>query len=305
MLSPIVLFVYNRLEHTKKTVEALKNNFLAKESDLFIFSDGPKDELGNLKVDNLRKYLKTVSGFKNVNIIEQNENIGLAKSIISGVTEIVNKYGKIIVLEDDLVTSPNFLTYMNEGLKMYESEDRVISIHGYSYPLKEILPDTFFLKFTSSWGWATWKRGWDLFESDGKKLLTELEHRKLIKEFNFNNSYHFSETLLRQSLGQKDSWAIRWYASAFINNKLSLYPKKSLIQNIGFDGSGIHSGKSNVYDIKELDDYISVKIIPIIEDKAVRRMIEKYFNSIKASLVKRIMWKLSAFRNKFLSLKNR
>lgn len=297
MRPPIALFVYNRLEHTKKTVEALKSNLLANESDLFVFSDGSKDEINRLKVDNLRKYLKNISGFKNINIIERKENLGLAKSIISGVTEIVNKYGKIIVLEDDLVTSPHFLTYMNDGLKMYENENRVISIHGYVYPLKGILPETFFLKFTSSWGWGTWKRGWNLFEADGKKLLGELENRKSISEFNFNNSYYFSETLLRQSLGQKDSWAIRWYASAFLNNKLSLYPKISLIKNIGFDGSGIHSGKSRVYDVKELDTYIPVKIIPVIEDKVVRKMIEKYFNSIKAGLIKRIMWKVKAIIN--------
>ena len=180
-LAPIALFVYNRLEHLEKTINALQNNILALDSELYIFSDGAKDEKSSEQVNKIRKYIKTISEFKKIIVIEREKNLGLANSIISGVTEVINKYGKIIVLEDDMVTSRYFLKYMNEALEYYENEDRVISIHGYIYPVKKELPNTFFMKGADCWGWATWKRGWDLFEHDGKKLLQELEMNYLLK----------------------------------------------------------------------------------------------------------------------------
>ncbi|HRU00618.1 MAG TPA: glycosyltransferase, partial [Victivallales bacterium] len=194
-LAPIALFVYNRPWHTRQTVTALQNNELAAESELVVFSDGPKVEKNKEKTKNneekvkeVRDYIKSINGFKTVKIIERTQNLGLANSIISGVTEIVNQYGKIIVLEDDLVTSPHFLRFMNEALDLYEKEEDVISIHGYVYPIPD-LPETFFLKGADCWGWATWKRGWDLFEPDGKKLLRELKEKKLLKRFDFNGTY--------------------------------------------------------------------------------------------------------------------
>lgn len=152
-VTPIILFVYNRLWHTKQTVEALQKNDLASESELFIFSDGPKPGAEE-KVKEVREYLKTITGFRKVTIIERDTNWGLANNIIDGVTKIVNEYGKVIVLEDDLVTSPGFLTYMNEGLKIYADEEQVASIHGYIYPLKhpERLPETFFIRGADCWG---------------------------------------------------------------------------------------------------------------------------------------------------------
>lgn len=279
--SPIALFVYNRPEHTRKTVEALQKNNLAKESELFVFSDSWKNEETKEKVQEVRNYLKTISGFKKVEIIERKENLGLAKSIISGVTEIVNKYGRVIVLEDDLQTSPFFLEYMNKALDLYEKEEKVISIHGYTYPVKKELPETFFIKNPSCWGWATWKRGWDLFEPDGKKLLDELEEKKLIKEFDFDGTYNFSGMLKRQIAGLNNSWAIRWYASAFLNNKLTLYPGKSLINNTGFDGSGIHSNKTEIYKSNMTDAPIAIYKIDTKESAMARQEIIKYFKSMK------------------------
>lgn len=296
MLSPIVLFVYNRPEHTRKTVESLKENFLAKESDFFIFSDGPKDESDAIKVRGVRNYLKTISEFKNVQIIERDKNLGLANSIISGVTDIVNKFGRIIVLEDDMVSSPYFLKFMNDALDLYENEDKVISIHAYTYPTKGKVSETFFLKNPGCWGWATWKRGWDIFESDGQKLLDELIKRKLIKEFDFNNSYRFSETLRQQAQGIKDSWAIRWYASAFLSDKLTLYPRESLIKNIGFDGSGVHSGVSSIYDIENLGMHTPVRKIEVAENQEMRKETIRYFNSTKTKILKRVLFKLHALK---------
>ncbi len=187
--APIALFVYNRPWHIQQTVEALQKNDLAEDSDLFIFSDAPKKKEAVAAVQEVREYIKTVGGFKSVSIIERDINFGLANSIIDGVTRMCNEYGRVIVLEDDLVTSPYFLCYMNDALDLYEHEESVISIHGYIYPVAEKLPETFFLRGADCWGWATWKRGWELFEQDGRRLLEELCRQKLTDRFDFDNSY--------------------------------------------------------------------------------------------------------------------
>ena len=173
-LSPIALFTYNRPVHTRRTVEALQQNRLSAQSSLFIFSDGPKDEKSQIKVQEVRNYLKTIDQFKSVKIIERKNNFGLAANIINGVQEVISTFGKIIVLEDDLVTSPYFLDFMNEGLNYYQGDERVISIHGYVYPVKKKLPEIFFLRGADCFGWATWKRGWDLFQPDGSLLLKKV-----------------------------------------------------------------------------------------------------------------------------------
>jgi len=160
-LSPIVLFTYNRPWHTKQTIEALQKNELAQDSELFIFSDGWKNVEDKPKVLEVREYLKTIDGFKKINIVKRDKNWGLANNIIDGVTKIVKEYGKVIVLEDDLFTSPYFLKFMNEGLMRYKDEEKVMHISGYAFPIKkEELPDTFFLKPTSGRGWATRTRDW-------------------------------------------------------------------------------------------------------------------------------------------------
>jgi hypothetical protein len=246
--APIALFVYNRLDHMRRTVDSLKRNILAKDSDLIIFSDASKSKEQADRVRAVRCYIHQIEGFKSLTIIEREVNYGLAKSIINGVAEIVNNYGRAIVLEDDMVTSPHFLTYMNEALNKYEDDDRVICIHGYVYPTKEKLPEAFFLRGADCWGWATWKRGWELFNPDGKTLLKELKRKKLINEFDFNGAYSFSRMLNDQIKGKNDSWAVRWYASAFLANKLTLYPGRSLVHNIGNDDSGSHCGHSSLMD---------------------------------------------------------
>jgi hypothetical protein len=277
--APIVLFTYNRPWHTKQTVEALQKNMYAEQSNLFIFSDGPKTEKDEPKVKEVRKYLKTIKGFKNIEIIERDKNWGLANNIIDGVTKIVNQYGRVIVLEDDLVTSPYFLKFMNDGLDIYEEEEKVISIHGYVYRIKG-LPEIFFLRGADCWGWATWKRGWDLFEKDGKKLLDELEKRKLTKLFDFNGAYPYTKMLKDQVEGKVDSWAIRWYASAFIHEKLTLYPGISLVKNIGDLGTHI-KGNMSWLDVELSEKPIFVKRIPPIEDPQVRKKFENFFFRMK------------------------
>jgi len=240
-LAPIVLFAYNRPEHLRLVVEALAKNEEAAASDLFVYSDAPKDALNRDRVAETRLYIKGIKGFGSVTVVERDENWGLANNIIDGVTSVVNKYGKLIVLEDDLITSPYFLRFMNEALDLYEAEEDVVSIHGYIYPMKKHLPETFFIKGADCWGWATWKRGWDLFNPNGEELWRELQEKKLTKAFDFNHSYPYCKMLRRQIRAENNSWAIRWYASAFLKNKLTLYPGRSLVNQIGVDGSGTHS----------------------------------------------------------------
>ena len=241
-LSPIVLFVYNRLDHTHQTIESLQKNELAKESELFIYSDGAKTESIQKNVDEVRKYIKTVSGFKKVTIIEREKNWGLAKSIIDGVTKIVNEYGKIIVLEDDLVTSSNFLQFMNDALDYYENEAKVYSITGYSFSNDmEDIDSTYFLKLTSSWSWATWKDKWETFSYKNSIFDVCLNERY---KFNYDDSYDYDGMIENQLKSKINSWAVYWYASVYLKNGLTLFPSKSLVENIGFDGSGTHCSKS-------------------------------------------------------------
>lgn len=251
--APIVLFTYNRADHTKQAVESLLKNAEAKDSDLFIFSDGPKNENAVEGVKKNREYIKTLKdgnvngngNFRSVTIIEREKNWGLANSLIAGITEIVNKYGRVIVVEDDLILSPYFLQFMNEALEKYKDEDRISAICSFTNPVTEPLPQTFFLRYFACWGWATWKRGWDLFEKDSRKLLWRLRNTWRVDEFNIDNSYNFYNMLYCQMLGEIDSWAIRFYASSFVNDKLILYPGKSLCAQTGIDGSGTHAGSVN------------------------------------------------------------
>lgn len=278
--APIALFTYNRLWHTKKTIETLLANKLAVESDLYIFSDGPNstkpDDIN--KINELRSYFKEISGFKSINIINRESNIGLAQSIIEGVSQTITKFGKVIVLEDDMVTSPFFLNYMNDGLNFYENDSRVISIHGYIYPTAEELPELFFLRGADCWGWATWQRGWDLFNPNGQELLNSIKKRNLINEFNFNNAYDYLGMLQKQIEGKNNSWAIRWYASAFLQNKLTLYPGKTLVKNIGVDNSGTHCDGNDVYLNEVNQSPVGMRKIPVKRSDQAFQAVVRFFS---------------------------
>ena len=282
-LAPIVIFVYNRPVHTRQALEALQKNALSSDSALLIYSDAAKSESQAEAVREVRKYIRTITGFRSVNIIERDRNWGLANSIIDGVTSVVNERGRIIVLEDDMVTSPYFLTYMNEALEKFADDDRVASIHGYVYPVTQPLPEAFFLPGADCWGWATWSRGWACFNGDGQFLLDELKRRKLIRAFDFNGAYSFSKMLEAQIKGDNDSWAVRWYASAFLTGKLTLYPGRSLVHNIGFDGSGEHCGATEVWATKLSTYPIDLNGIPVKASPAAWRAFEKHFRSTQKS----------------------
>lgn len=241
--SPICLFTYNRLEATKQTVAALKQNFLASQSPLIVFSDGGKDSVAALKVQAVRDFLYIIDGFKSVEIIESPVNKGLASSIISGVSLVVSKYGKAIVLEDDLVTTPNFLSYMNQALDFYEDNDKIISVCGYGLKIKKpkgYASDVYLYGRSSSWGWGTWKDRWESVDWDVKDWDQFKNDKDAIKAFNKNGSDMF-RMLKSVTEGDGNSWAIRLGYAQFKQQKYSVMPFYSLVDNIGFTGEGTNT----------------------------------------------------------------
>lgn len=288
MLSPITLFVYNRPEHTRKTIEALQKNYLAKDSELFIFSDGTKDDKSKKGIEEVRSYLKNIAGFKNVYITERKENLGLAKSITTGVTEIINRYGKIIVLEDDIVTSPYFLKYMNDALNLYEKEEKVMHISGYMFPLEEKLPETFFYGPTSCWGWSTWSRAWKYFNNDAKILMDKINSSGRKNEFDINGRAGFISQLKNNAKAKINTWAIKWYASVFLEKGLSLHPGRSLVKNIGHDNSGVNCGNTNIYDTENFESEIRVRKIELAENARVKQMMKEFYHKINPNILTKI-----------------
>lgn len=241
-LAPIILFVYNRPEHTKKTLQALSSNLLAKESSLFIYSDGPKDENEIQKVQKVREIIKGCDGFLKVNIIERNKNLGLANNIRDGVTEIVNKYNSVIVLEDDLLTSTDFLTFMNSALNYYRSFENIYSISGYNFPMLKPARynyDVFCSHRFISWGWGTWVNSWNKIDWRLSSFDQFINDKKIQKKFN-NGGDDLSNMLFSQVNGRIDSWAIIWLYTHFMNNAYTICPIQSKVFNIGFDGTGKH-----------------------------------------------------------------
>lgn len=285
-LAPIALFVYNRPDHTKMVVDALVQNELAGQSALIIFSDAAKGEADTSGVAAVREYARTITGFKSVNLISRERNYGLAESIIQGVAQVLEDHESIIVIEDDLVTAPYFLRYMNDGLQQYATEQKVISIHGYVYPVEGVLPETFFIRGADCWGWATWRRGWALFEADGAKLLEGLRTSHRTREFDFDGTYPYTQMLKGQVLGYNNSWAIRWYASAFLANKITLYPGISLVTNIGFDNSGTHTGNTAHFAGRLWKEVVHVGGVPVQENTLALALFKKFFSTWKMRAIK-------------------
>ena len=284
---PIAIFCFNRLEHLVKTIEALRQNAMAENSPLFIFSDGARNDIEREAVVAVRKYIDSIEGFGSINIIQRETNYGLAKSIITGVNFVFKSFDRIIVLEDDMISSPHFLRYMNEALDMYAQDDRVACIHGYTYPCEIELPETFFLKGADCWGWGTWRRGWDLFCEDGQLLLEKIESRNLQNEFNFDGSFRYTKMLRDHIIGKNDSWAIRWHASLFLQDKLCLYPGRSLIHNIGNDNSGTHSQHSQIFDTRLSNSRIDISNIVVSISEPSRQAFIKYFRKVHGGFLSR------------------
>lgn len=288
--APIVLFTYNRPDHTRRTVEALAANPGARESDLFIYADGPKHEAVRPATELVRAYLKTISGFKSVTIIERDRNWGLADSIIDGVTSVINQYGTVIVLEDDIVTAPYFLQYMNDALTVYKSEHAVMHISGYSFPIDTTdLPDTYFYNQTSCWGWATWERAWTNLMTDVDELLQRATRVEIPK-------YEYNQIALSQlranKRGQIKTWAARWQVSVSLMRGQCLHPRHSLTNNIGHDGSGVHSHPTNSFD-----NHLSDRPVPVLRQAQAEHpdalmRINRYLRSLRPPLHHRLIMRL-------------
>lgn len=295
-LAPIVLFVYNRPWHTQQTIEALKKNELAKESDLFIYSDEAKNEDARKSVDEVREYINKIDGFKEITIIKRNKNFGLADSIIDGVTSVVNEYGKIIVMEDDIVTSSAYLSYMNSMLNQYQDNDKIWHISGWNYPVNiKRNGDIFFWKVMNCWGWATWSDCWKCFEKDASRLVKDWSPQQK-RDFDLGGSGFFWPQVEANARLKINTWAIFWYATIYENNGLCINPCQSYVNNIGHDGSGEHCGdnkelQDNHNNLCQIKNYTVQR--NVLESKDCVENIVNYYKSQKKLLLIRIINKLT------------
>ena len=299
-LSPILLTVYNRPEHTKKTIEALKANTLASESILYVCSDDVKDVEDVEDVKKVRKYIHTIDGFREVHIIEREKNFGLAQNILKSSTEILNKYGKIIMIEDDIVTSPYFLKYMNDGLEKYKDNPKIGSISGFNFPSKTMkIPETykhdvFFFIRPSSWGWATWKDKWNQVDWEVKDFDKFINNPQEQKEFN-KGGEDLTGMLIAQQAGKINSWAVRWSYNFYKKGWLSVYPVLSFVDNQGHDNSGRNSKASNrkMFENIELNMNSDIKFPDEpFSDEGICKRFKKVFARDIGYYVRKMKYKL-------------
>lgn len=293
MFAPVIIFAFNRPNALKNTVQSLLQNEEAKKSDLYIFVDGPRTNKPgeSEKVHAVQMYANSIKGFKSVNCFFSIKNKGLGDSIIQGVTQIINKYGKAIVLEDDLVFASNFLAYMNQGLDKYKDEKQVFSICGYSNKVK--IPkgykyDTYFCTRSSSWGWGTWADRWNSVDWELKDWD---KYSKLGKAFNKWGGSDCFRMLRSVKEGWGNSWAIRFCFSQFLQNKFSLFPIISKVKNNGFDGEGTNCKKWSRF--KYEFDIDGTKNITYPDDININRQLYKSamsYNTILIRLYSRLMY---------------
>ena len=284
--APIALFVYNRPVHTRRTVEALRKCSLANESRLYVFSDGPRSRQAEQAVQEVRQYLRTIDGFATVDIEERETNLGLAASVIDGVSRLCDEAGRVIVIEDDLVVAPGFLAYLNAALERYQNEPHVMQIAAHMFPVDvAIEDDAFFLPFISSWGWATWDRAWRAFDPEARgyaQLKADVARRKA---FDMDGAYDYFSMLEAQLAGKVDSWAIRWNLSVFVSHGMVLYPKKSLVENIGFDGSGVHC-RGEALNQPMDPGFVPRRLPPPVIEPETRDRVFEYFRARRSPVAR-------------------
>lgn len=271
-LAPIAIFAFNRPAALSRLLDSLEKNQEFNFSKIYIFIDGPRsqmEQIAVLEVERIARNLRTTAG---VEVIQHKLNLGLANSLIGGIEKVLQNNQSIIVLEDDLVVSEHFLSFCNSGLARYETNLNVASIQGFTYDINYSDHDTYFMMGADCWGWATWKNRWEEFERDGTKLLHKLQTSKRETEFDLDGAYPYTRMLERQVLGLVDSWAIRWHASMFLQNRVSLYPSKTLVENHGQDGSGTHIGSKSFIPRQLSAFQPRLEDIPVIETPEVNRI---------------------------------
>lgn len=286
-LSPIVLFVYSRPSHTRRTLQALEKNRLATDSELYIFSDGAKNAGAIPAVEEVRRVIREAWGFKDVHVVERTHNLGLAANVIDGVSNVIKKHKKAIVLEDDVLFSEHTLTYFNDALTLYQKEEKIMHISGFIYELNRTnLPDTFFTRYVASQAWATWEGAWDCFQEDIETIIQQFDEKK-ISDFTFEGTMNFWRQIQQQKVGKVDSWAVRWYASVFLRGGLALSPNQSLIENIGHDGTGVHSEISGMFATTIRREPMEQFPAEVVESEEGYRSLKKYFKHRKGGLIER------------------
>jgi len=290
--APIALFVFRRPEHTRRTLEYLRRNEEAAASPLHVFCDGPRNEEDRPAVEEVRRIVRAAEGFVSLEVHEAESNRGLAASVIAGVSEMIRRCGRVIVLEDDMECAPYFLRFMNEGLERFRDDGRIAEIHGYTTPMPEIVPECFLRPGADCWGWATWERGWKLFNPDAAALLAELKRRRLVREFDLQGTFPFSRMLSDQAAGKVDSWAIRWHASVFLAGKFMLQSDRPLVRNIGGDGSGTHGADICGEDIPLWERPVVIGENPPPEPKTARRIYRESMRQWRIPLWKRVVGKI-------------
>lgn len=278
--SPVALFVYNRPDHTKRLLESLKSNKQIAESKLFVFADGVKkgaSETEQQAIEEVRSLIKEIDFAADLHLEMHEMNKGLANSIEYGVTYVLSKHESVIVIEDDLILGKEFLKFMNEALVKYADEKKIMHVSAYMPPLKGSFSDVALIALTHSWGWGTWKKSWLHFNSNADVLLNKIKKQDLIHRFNYDGTFRFYKMLERTSKGSRDSWAIKWYASIFVQGGLALNTTKSLLRNIGHDSSGTHSFKTRSFDSKMNEEPLDISIQDLDEHQGVREAMRSFF----------------------------
>ena len=271
----IVLLGFNRPQHMERLLSTLEDNREFQTLPVLAFVDGPRNRDDEELIGQVVNSVLSVR--PDADIARRIENFGVAKSVTTAVTEALTKYEQVIVLEDDLELSPHFLRYMLNGLDSYREEPRVASIHGYTIPMRGLPHATYFLRGTDCWGWGTWRESWELYEDDSASLLNKLMDKSLGCAFTFNHSSPHLDLLKAAEKGEVDSWAIRWHASVFLAEGLTLNPSVSLVRNAGMDGSGRHSGTTNLYESTVSIAPIPIEDIPLTESEQAFRQYRNFY----------------------------
>jgi len=276
--APIALFAYRRPDHLQRTLAALADNPEAASSAVSIYCDAARDEAAQADVERVRAVAASATGFASVEIVLRPANFGLARNITEGVTAMLARHERVIVLEDDVLVTPHFLRFMNEALDLYADDRQVGSVTGYCYPTDQALPETFFIRGADCWGWATWRDRWLSFDRDGPRLLKELDRRGLAHAFDFDGAMGYRAMLVDQIAGRNDSWAVRWHASCFLRGQMILYPGRSLVRNIGNDGTGTHSQEvTAIFDGDMADKPVEIRRQPVVENLLAREAFKRFF----------------------------
>lgn len=277
-LAPIIVFSYNRPDHLRRTLEALSKNDLASESVLYIYCDGPKPdatEEQRQKIIANREVAHAAAGFKEVNVVERDGNFGLKNNIVGAVTEIVNQYGRVVTLEDDVISSVGFLKYMNDALETYQDENQVMHVSAYMYPHKCKLPDTFFYPVPyPGGGWATWRRAWNCYNDNTQELYEYWKDKWDV--FDVFGGDYLSKQLKKNLDGSMNTWFVKWHAVMLQKGALSLFPGRSLTNNIGFDDMATHCYVTNKFDVAPTD-YVKVMKLPLQVNKKASRVIYDFY----------------------------